>query len=181
VTGLAALAVKDGALTTTDLGGQVLGALSKGLQATGRGALARKLSGAEGKTTFRDLAGRFQVKDGFLAAQEPFAFRSDVGEVKVGGRIGLDGRLDLTGGVAVPKERLAQLVSGLPLPDALDVPLGLGGTLGAPRVEVRADDAVRGLVSGQARQARKAIRNEAESRGRKAAEGLLDRLGGKEK
>ena len=68
---------------------------------------------------------------------------------------------------------------GLIETSSVKVPLGLGGTLGAPRVEVRADDAVRGLVSGQARQARKAIRNEAESRGRKAVEGLFDRLGGK--
>lgn len=182
VTGLAALAVKDGSLTTTDLGDEVLGALSKGLEASGRGALAKRLSGTRGgKTTFKDLAGRFQVKDGFLTAQAPLAFRSDVGEVKVGGRIGLDGRLDLDGGVAVPKERLAQLVSGLPLPDALDVPLALGGTLGAPRVEVRAEEAARGIVSGQARQARKAVRGEAERAGRKAVEGLLDKLGGKKK
>ncbi|HEY6098249.1 MAG TPA: AsmA-like C-terminal region-containing protein, partial [Anaeromyxobacter sp.] len=182
VTGLAALAVKDGALTTTDLGDEVLGALSKGLAASGRGALAKKLSGAAGgKTSLRDLAGKFQVKDGFLAAQAPLAFRSDVGDVKVGGRIGLDGRLDLTGGVAVPKARLSEVVSGLPLPDALDVPLGLGGTLGAPRVEVRAEDAIRGLVSGQARQARKAVRGEAERAGRRAVEGLFDKLGGKKK
>ncbi len=182
LTGLAALALKDGTLATTDLGDQVLGALAKGLDVAGKGGLARKLSRTQGgKTTFKDLAGKFTVKDGFLAADAPFKFRSDVGEVTLGGRIGLDGRLDLEGGVAVPRKVLAEIVSGVPLPETLDVPLSFRGTLQAPRVAVRADDAAKALLRGQAQQAKKAVRGEAERAARKGVEGLLDRFGRKRK
>jgi len=181
-TGVAALAVKDGTLTTTDLGGEVLDALAKGLDAAGKGGAARKLSGARGgKTALRDLSGKFTVKDGFLTAASPFRFGSGVGGVTLGGRIGLDGRLDLEGEVAVPREVLAEVVSGVPLPQTLDVPLSLGGTLEAPRVGVRADEAAKRLLRGGAEQAKKAVRQEAERAARKGVEGLLDRLGKKPK
>lgn len=182
VTGLAALALKDGTLTTTALGDEVLGALAKGLDAAGRGGLAKRLSGARGgKTTFKDLAGKFTVKDGFLTADSPFELDSDVGKITLGGRIGLDGRLDLRGGVAVPRKVLAELVSGVPLPETLDVPLGLGGDLGAPRVSVRTDEAAKGILRGQTQAAKKAVRQEAERAARKGVEGLLDRFGTKRK
>jgi AsmA protein len=182
VTGLAALAVKDGTLTTTDLGDQVLSGLAKGLEAAGRGGLAKKLSGVEGgKTSVRDLAGSFQVKDGYLVPRAPFKFRSDAGDVTVGGRLGLDGTLDLSGGVTVPKKLLAELISGVPLPESLDVPLALGGTLGSPRVEVKAGEAVKALLRGQAQAAKKAVREEAEQAGKKAVDDLLRRFGGGKK
>jgi AsmA protein len=177
LTGLAALAVKDGTLTTTGLADQVLGGVAKGLTALGRGGAAEKVSGvAGGKTTFKDLSGKFTVKDGFLAAQSPFKFGSDAGEVTLGGRIGLGGELDLTGAVAVPKAVLAKAISGVPLPEKLDVPLGLGGTLGAPRVSVKADEAAKGLVSGQLGQAKKAAQQEVEQSAKKAVQGLFDRF-----
>ncbi len=177
VTGLAALAVKDGTLTTTDLGDEVLGGVAKGLEAIGRGGAAQKVAGVKGgKTTFKNLAGKFTVKDGFLAAQSPFKFGSDVGDVTLGGRIGLGGELDLEGGVAVPRAILARAVSGIPLPEKLDVPVGLGGTLSSPKVSVRAGEAVQGLVRGQVDQAKKAAQQEAEKAGKKALEGLLDRF-----
>ena len=177
LTGLAALAVKDGTLTTTGLADQVLGGVAKGLSAVGRGGAAEKVSGLEGgKTTFKDLAGKFTVKDGFLSAQSPFKFGSGAGEVSLGGRIGLGGELDLSGTVAVPKAVLAKAVSGVPLPDKLDVPLGLGGTLSSPRVSVRADEAVKGLVSGQLGQAKKAAQQELEKGAKKTFQGFFDKL-----
>ncbi len=177
LTGLAALALKDGTLTTTALGDQVLGGLAKGLQAAGRGGAAEKVAGVEGgKTPIKDLAGKFTVKDGFLAAQSPFKFATDAGEVTLGGRIGLGGELDLAGGVAVPKAMLAKAVSGVALPEKLDVPLGLGGTLTSPKVSVRAGEAVQGLLKGQVQQAKKAAQQEAEKAGKKALEGLFDRF-----
>jgi AsmA protein len=182
VSGLAALAVKNGTLTTTDLGDHVLSGLAKGLEAAGRGGLAKKLSGAQGgKTTVRDLAGSFQVKDGFLVPRAPFRFRSDVGDVTLGGRLGLDGTLDLAGGVTVPKKLLAEVISGVPLPESLDVPLALGGSLGSPRVEVKAGDAVNALLRGQVQAAKKAVREEAEQAGKKAVDDLLRRFGGGKK
>ncbi|HEX9050842.1 MAG TPA: AsmA family protein [Anaeromyxobacter sp.] len=176
VTGLAALAVKDGTLTTAGLGDQVLGGVAKGLQAAGRGGTAEKVAGFGGKTTFKNLAGKFTVKDGFLAAQSPLKFGSDAGQLTLGGRIGLGGELDLEGGVAVPKALLAKAVSGVPLPDTLDVPLALGGTLGSPRVSVRAGDAVQGLLKGQVAQVKKAAQQQAEQAGKKALQGIFDRF-----
>lgn len=180
LSGLAALAVQDGTLTTSDLGDEVLGAISKGLAAAGKGGLAKRLTGARGgKTTLRNLSGKFTVKDGFLSAASPFQFGTDVGTVSLRGRIGLDGRLDLAGGVAVPRKVLAEAVSGVPLPEKLDVPLGLGGSLSAPSVSVRADDVAKGLLRGQTEQVRRSAQKEAERAGRKGVEGLLDRLGRK--
>ncbi|HEX8959180.1 MAG TPA: AsmA-like C-terminal region-containing protein, partial [Solirubrobacterales bacterium] len=177
LTGLAALAVKDGTLTTAGIGDQVLGGVAKGLQAAGRGGAAEKVSGvAGGKTSIKDLAGKFTVKDGYLAAQSPLEFGSDAGKITLGGRVGLGGELDLAGGVAVPKAIIAKAVSGIPLPDKLDVPIGLGGTLTSPSVSVRAGDAVQGLLKGQVEQAKKAATQEVQKAGKKALEGLFDRF-----
>jgi uncharacterized protein involved in outer membrane biogenesis len=178
LSGLAALAVKDGALTTTDLGASVLGGVAKGLEALGRGGAAKKVAGASGgKTTFKDLSGKFTVKDGFLTAQSPLAFGSSAGEASLGGKIGLDGRLALDGKVIVPKKTLADAVSGVPLPNELEVPVGLGGTLSAPSVSVRADEAAGSLVKGQAKQAVEGAKAKAKEQGQKAVEGLLKRFG----
>ncbi len=176
--GLAALAVKDGTLTTTDLGDHVLDGVAKGLSALGRGSAAKKVGGvAGGKTTFKDLAGKFTVKDGFLAAQSPLRFGASAGEVALGGRIGLDGRLDLQGTTVVPKKVLAEIVSGVPLPEKLEVPLALGGTLSSPSVSVRADQAAASLAKGEAKAAVQGAREKAEKEGKKAVEGILKRFG----
>jgi len=176
--GLAALAVKDGTLTTTDLGDHVLDGVAKGLSALGRGSAAKKVGGvAGGKTTFKDLAGKFTVKDGFLAAQSPLRFGASAGEVALGGRIGLDGRLDLQGTAVVPKKVLDEVVSGIPLPEKLEVPLALGGTLSSPSVSVRADQAAATLAKGEAKAAVQGAREKAEKEGKKAVEGILKRFG----
>src|SRR6266540_5309583 len=140
LTGLAALAVKDGALTTTDLGDSVLGGLAKALDVAGKGTAAKKVGGAAGgRTTFRDLAGKFTVKGGALTAQSPVQFGSRAGDVALGGKVGLDGRLGLEGKAIIPRKTLAEVVSGIALPDKLEVPLAIGGTLTSPSVSVRAD------------------------------------------
>ncbi len=175
--GLAAIAVKNGTLTTTDLGNTVLDGIAKGLAAVGKGSAAKKIGAASGgKTTFKDLAARFTVKDGFLAAQSPLRFGASAGEVSLGGRIGLDGRLDLQGTAVVPKKTLAEVVSGIPLPDKLEVPLALSGTLSSPGVSVRADQAVANLAKGEAKQAIQGAREKAEKEGKKAVEGLFERF-----
>ena len=172
--GLAALAVKDGALTTTDLGDSVLGGLAKGLGALGRGGAAQKVGGAAGgKTSIKDFAGKFTVKDGFLTAQSPVAFGSSAGEVSLGGRVGLDGRLGLEGKAVVPKKTLSEVVSGVPLPEKLEVPIGLGGTLSSPSVSVHADEAAGSLLKGQSKQAVEGAKKE----GQKAIEGFLKQFG----
>jgi AsmA protein len=168
--GLAALAIKDGELTTTDLGDQVLGGVSKGLAALGRGGAAKEIGGAAGgKTSFRDLSGDFQVKDGALVTQKPFAFGTPAGDAKLGGKIGLDGALGLDGTVAVPRKALAGIASGLPLPEKLDVPIGLRGTLSSPSVSVHADQVASSLAKGQG----KALGDEARKRVEEEGKNLL--------
>ena len=175
--GVIALAVKDGALTTADLGGSILGGVEKGLAAVGRGGAAKRLGGAAGaRTTFKDLSATFTVKDGFLTAQSPIALGSSAGELALGGRVGLDGRLGLEGKAEVPRQTLAGIASGLPLPDRLEVPVAIGGTLSSPSVSVRADEAIASLVKGQGRQALEGAKQKAQQQGRKAAEGLLRRF-----
>jgi AsmA protein len=172
--GLVALAIKDGELTTTDLGDQVLGGVSKGLAAIGKGGAAEKVGGAAGgKTSFRELAGDFQVKDGALVTQKPFTFASSAGDARLGGKIGLDGELGLDGTVTVPKKALAGIAPGVPLPEKLDVPIGLRGSLTSPSVQVRADQVASSLAKGQGKQLENEARKRAEQEGQKAAEGLL--------
>ena len=176
--GIAALAMKEGTLTTADLGGEVLGGVAKGLSALGRSDAAKRVAGAAtGKTTFRDLAGKFTVKDGFLTAQSPLRFGSSGADFSLGGRLGLDGRLEVQGAAVVPKKLLAEIVSGVPLPEKLEVPLALGGTIGSPRVSVRADQAVATLVKGEAKEAVQGAGEKAKREGRKALEGVLKRFG----
>ncbi len=180
LTGLAALAVKDGALTTTDLGDSVLGGLAKALDVAGKGTAAKKVGGAAGgRTTFRDLAGKFTVKGGALTAQSPLQFGSRAGDVALGGKVGLDGRLGLEGKAIIPKKTLAEVVSGIALPEKLEVPLAIGGTLTSPSVSVRADQAIASLAKGEAKRAVEDVRGKAEKEGKKAVEGLLKRFGGK--
>lgn len=176
--GLAALAVKDGALTTADLGATVLGDVSKALAAAGRGSAAKRVeSAAGGRTSFKDFAGQFTVKDGFLAARSPLKVHTGAGDLALGGRIGLDGRLDLTGDAAVPRQALAGAAPGIPLPEKLVVPLGLGGTLQSPAVSVRAGEAVSGLARGEARRAGEKLKGKAQEEGKKKLGDLLKRFG----
>ncbi|HET9597544.1 MAG TPA: AsmA family protein [Anaeromyxobacteraceae bacterium] len=152
LTGKGALALKDGALTTADLGSSVLGAVSKGLQAAGKGNLAQKLTD-DGKTSLKDLAASFTVEDGALKLAKALSFNAPFGAAQLGGKIGLGGELGLDGTATVSKEALSQVAGGskIPLPSGLQVPLALGGTLSQPSVSVKADEAVTNLVSGAAK------------------------------
>jgi AsmA protein len=189
--GTAALSVKEGALTTTDVGDEVLGGLSRGLAALGKGEAARQVTGREGgRTTFEDLAGDFTVEKGALVTRKPLAFDGGFGAVALGGSIGLDGRLGLEGDVKVPRALLGPRAAGLPLPATLVVPLSLGGTLRRPAVGVRAGEALSGAARGQVGAAKERAREEAgkaaekakeeaSSAGKRALGGALDKLRGK--
>ena len=167
--GTVALSMPTGALTTTDLGDEVLGGLSKGLAAMGKAGAAERVAGARGgRTEWRDLSAELDVKDGWMRTRKPIAFGSGAGAVSLGGRIGLDGRLDLDGKVAVPRSALGSSAAGLPLPAMLDVPVAIGGTLGKPSVGVRAGDALSGAAKAQAGELRKA--------GKKTLQDVLKKL-----
>jgi AsmA protein len=175
LTGAGALSVKEGALTTTDLGDQALGAVAQGLEKLGRGGAAKRVGGLEGgKTTLRDLAASFTVKDGFLALSKPIAFGTAVGQARLGGKIGLSQELALDGALALSKEALAR--AGIPLGSA-EVPLRLGGTLTAPAVQLDAGKALAGAASGLVAEKKEAARKEVEQQARKKAEGFLRQLG----
>lgn len=175
LTGLAALSLAEGALTTTDVGDEVLGALAQGLSAAGAKGVAAKAGGARGgRTEIRDLAGSFRVRGGALEAEAPFAFDAPFGKVTLGGKVGLDGRLDLRGVATVPRSALGGGVTRA-LPRTLEVPIGLQGTLGQPSVAVDASAA----LSGAGRAAAGKVRGEAERAGRRAVGDFLKGLGGK--
>jgi uncharacterized protein involved in outer membrane biogenesis len=166
MTGTAALSIREGTLTTADLGAGARGALAKGLEAVGQPAAAGEVSGAKAQTTFRDLALNFLVSDGWIVAEKPFRLETPVGPFDLGGRVGLDRRLDLEGSAAVSRATLAKVLPStrLRLPESLAVPVGLSGTLGAPSVRFRADEAVKALVRGQAEEAARAARQGAEKK-----------------
>jgi AsmA protein len=170
LTGQGALSVKEGALTTADLGGKVLGAVSQGLRKAGKGAAASQVSGATGKTELRDLAAQFTVKDGAMALAKPLSFAAPFGTTNLGGKIGLGGELALQGTASLSKDTLQRLAggTGMAVPANLDVPLGLGGTLTQPSVNVNVEQAVAGLVSGAARGKAQELKQGAEERARRA-------------
>ncbi len=181
LTGQGSIALKQGALTTTDLGSDVLGKVAQGLKAVGKGGAADAVAGAGGKTDLSDLSARFTVKDGAMALAQPLAFNAPFGTSRLGGKIGLDGALGLDGTATLSKQVLAKLLgpTGIPAPNSLDVPLALGGTLNSPSVNVQAQDAVTNLVSGAAKQQVQQLQNKATDEAKKAAQrGLGDLLKG---
>jgi AsmA protein len=178
LTGNGGLTLKDGALTTTDLGDKVLGAVSQGLKAAGRGGEAGKVGGAEGgKTSLKDLVAQFTVKDGAMALSKPLSFTAPFGAAKLGGKIGLGGELALDGSATISKQTLAGIASGLPVGSGLEVPLGLGGSLTAPTVNVNAQQAVAGLVSGAAKQGVEAVKERALGQGQSSVKDALKGFG----
>jgi AsmA protein len=146
VSGVAELALVEGALTTADLGEEVLRAVASGLRGARRdGAPDDVGARAGGRTELRDLAGSFAVKDGFLAARAPLRFEAPSGPVSLGGRVGLDGRLELTGTTAVRRAAIAG-AAAVPLPHTIEVPLAVTGTLEHPALAVNA-----GAATGRSR------------------------------
>jgi AsmA protein len=176
LTGLGAFSLEEGALTTTGLGDQALGAVAQGLETLGRGGLSKKVSGLEGgKTTLRDLAASFTVKDGWMSLTKPVAFATSVGQARLGGRVGLSQQLALDGTLALTKEALAR--AGVPLGSGVELPLTLGGSLSGPTVKFDAAQALRGAASGVVAEKRKAVEENVKKEATKRVEGLFKRLG----
>jgi hypothetical protein len=164
------IGLRQGALTTTDLGGKVLGGISEALRAAGKSAASHKVSGASGKTDVRDMAIQFVVKDGAMQLTKPITFGTYFGGVKFAGKIGLDGSVHLDGTATVSKETMADLLSGTGVSAvSLEVPVGIGGSLEGPTVRVDAQAAVSGLVKGAVKQEVKKIEKKVEDRAKKEA------------
>jgi AsmA protein len=177
ITGQGTLDLKQGELTTVDLGGQVLGGVEKGLQAAGMSGLAGKASGTGTKTELRDLSASFTVKDGAMTLSKPVVFATPSGGVQLGGKIGLDGGLALKGTAALSKQSM-QAAGGSKL-SGLQVPLTLGGTLSQPSVSVDAQQAVAGLATGAAKQELNQLQQNAQEKAKvQARKGVGDLLRG---
>ncbi len=176
LTGRGALALKQGELTTVDLGGQVLGSVSKGLQAAGMSGLAGKVAGAPGKTTLRDLSASFTVKDGAMTLSKPVTFAAPFGGAQLGGKIGLDGALALQGTASLSRQSLGAAGAKV---GGLQVPIALGGTLSQPSVHVEAQQAVAGLVTGAAKQQLQQLQQNVQEKAKvQARKGVTDILRG---
>lgn len=175
ITGVGALSLKQGALTTKDLGGDALGAVAQGLQAIGKGGAAGSVKGLEGgKTTLRDLSTSFTVKDGFLTLTKPLAFTTSAGSVRLGGRVGLAQQLALEGSIQLSKDALAQLgVPALAQGGGLELPMKIGGTMEAPQPSFDASKAVSGAARGVVAGKQKELEQEMKRQGRKGAEDVL--------
>jgi AsmA protein len=180
LTGRGAVALRDGALTTTDLGGQVLGSVSQGLRAIGKNATAAQVGGTAGRTEVRDLAAQFTVKNGAMTLAKPLAFTSPFGATQLGGTIGLGGELGLEGTVTLSKEALQQIAggAGVPLPAALQVPIAMSGTMQQPSVKVNAQKAASDLASGVAQQEAQQVQRGVEDRVKREARRGLGGLPG---
>jgi AsmA protein len=181
ITGAVGVELRNGVLTTADLATQTLSALSAGLKALGQGG-GGFAGVASGKTELKDLQAHFIVKDGWMTLSQPLRTQTPIGPMELSGRIGLDMRLDLTGKVGVPKAVLAgiSLPRFVQLPASIPVPVTIGGTLTAPSLSVRADQAIAGLAKGQASAATKALREEGEKAAKEGLGGLLKQFGGKQ-
>ncbi|WP_242395437.1 AsmA family protein [Anaeromyxobacter oryzisoli] len=178
VSGLVEFAMKEGVLTSGDLGAPVLAAVAQALHLPGRGGAAGQVAGG-GRTPIHDLAGSFTVRDGFLTTRAPVRFRASFGDVHLGGRVGLAGQLELSGTAAVPWSALTGQPAAAGRPATLDVPLRVGGTLESPSVNVDVRAALAGAASGQAKRATGAVQGAAKRAGRRALDvlkGLGDRL-----
>jgi len=134
MTGDGQLAIADGALTTADLTSQIEQPLIKALQPLGLQNVAPKPP--SGKTTLKDLTTRFAVKDGWLDMKTPLMVNTPFGSLSLGGKVGLDKRLDLDGKVALSQQFLASATSNKLQPkSSIDVPIQLGGMLTQPAIE----------------------------------------------
>lgn len=176
LTGDGAIALTGAALTRENLGGKLVPPLTQSLHALGRDASARQLEQlTSGRTTLGNVATTFHVADGWLVLNDPIAFDAGFGEVSLGGRIGLDQRLDLDGTVALSPQFLASVFPAFAtLRAPVVVPIGLGGTLSDVQVQpFKADAFARALLESQgapqqsrekAKELEDKVRNEANQR-----------------
>lgn len=164
--GTGRLRLADAGFPTADLSGQLTKALRTGLE----GLAGRTLPGApdddDASAGGQDLEAWFKVDDGWLALQRPIGLDVGPGRLELRGRIGLDQRLALTGTLAVEPEFVARTTGGRFTPRGpVDVPVKIGGSLGAPKVEsLDAGALARGLVGHQQRRVREKLEETARER-----------------
>lgn len=134
LTGTGTLHIANSALTTSNLEGKLVGALSQGMSAIGMGG--KTPTNAQGGTPLGTLQTRFVVKNGWMALQQPIEAEVPFGKLKLGGRVGLDKRLDLSGTATLSPQWLAQITGQKFLGSAgVPIPITITGTLDDPKIE----------------------------------------------
>ncbi|NTX05082.1 AsmA family protein [Myxococcus sp. CA040A] len=148
VTGGGSVRLRDGALTTADLGGALAPALSQGLSALGQKGAAGTVEKAGKGTQLKDLNARFSVRNGWVSFTKPMAFQTDLGNGTLDGRVGLDQRLALKGTIEASKDFVSGLTGGaVPVKEPVSIPLTITGTLKSPKVNAGSPtDIAKGLL-----------------------------------
>jgi AsmA protein len=98
----------------------------------GRGALPKT-----DKTQLGDLHANVVVENGWMRLTAPLDLKTPLGAVHVGGRVGLDRALDLTGNVELTPQFVQALTAGKIVPHApVTVPVAVRGTASDPAFQV---------------------------------------------
>jgi AsmA protein len=178
MTGSAVLALKEGVLTTTDLGHAVAFAAASSLGRLGHSEAAEIAQRAAGPTDLRDLTASFTVHDGWLDLREPLTFTSGVGAGRLDGRVGLDLSLALRGTVVASEEFLASALArtGFRPSAPVEVPLSIAGSLVSPVVEVDERAVARQFASAEARQAARRVEDAVKRQARRRIGDFIQRL-----
>lgn len=152
VTGTVSLAFDDATLQGPDVGSVLEQGLLGELRKSTVGSLLAGAAPQEslGKTELKDLRIDGSVRDGWVTLARPIALDTRIGKLSVGGRVGLDRRLDLTGTIALTPSFVQSLTRGRFTPsEPIAVPLELGGTVSKPVVEgLKADALVSSIARG---------------------------------
>lgn len=170
--GQGTVALTGGELTTGDFSRQVVESLLGALAGAGKREAARTPEFTAGGAQLEDLRTSFRIEDGWMVLPRAIRLRAGFGEASVGGRIGLDRRLDLSGTVRLSPDLMASVTGGALRPaGGLEVPLAVSGTLSEPRVTLPPEAVVRSVLrSGVGGSVPESIQEQ--------VEGLLDQLRG---
>ena len=131
-------------------------------------------------TTFSNLGGALRIRDGRLRIADDLVLATPQGPLHLGGDIGLDQSLDLSGRLDLPPEVVGRLTGGRYRPAAaLPLRVKIGGTLRAPvfeALDVRAAGkaliaaVLSSAAAAEVEEALDRAREEAERRGRELKE-----------
>jgi len=127
------------AALTIDLGAQVAASLRSAFAHVGLEDMVRPPPRAE-RTPLAPLKVAFAVEKGWIRLLKPVRVQAPFGSASLGGRVGLDGRLDLRGTLAAGPELVAKLSGGLLKSRAtMTLPIEVAGTLSHPEVKLTVD------------------------------------------
>jgi len=121
-------------------------------------------------TDFSRLAASFSVQDGRFVSRRPIRFDTPSGEIELGGDIGLDQSLDLSGDVKLSPDFVRSITGGKIRPSkAVPVGLRLGCSLTKPCVkgvdaESTASSLLRSATAAVAKEAEEKVREEVDEK-----------------